>query len=71
VERRKLTVMFCDLVGSTALSAAFDHDDLRSVIGAHHKWVAETVAGFYGLVAKYEGDGLLIIRLSRDPRGQC
>jgi class 3 adenylate cyclase len=59
-ERRQLTVMFCDLVGSTALSARLDPEDLRSVIGAYHKCVAQTVARFDGFVAKYMGDGVLI-----------
>ena len=45
-ERRQLTVMFTDLVGSTALSTKLDPEDLRSVIGAYHKCVAETVARF-------------------------
>jgi class 3 adenylate cyclase len=58
-ERRQLTVMFTDLVGSTALSAKLDPEDLRSVIGAYHKCVAETVARFDGYVAKYMGDGVL------------
>jgi class 3 adenylate cyclase len=52
--------MFTDLVGSTALSARLDPEDLRSVIGAYHKCVAETVARFDGFVAKYMGDGVLI-----------
>jgi class 3 adenylate cyclase len=59
-EHRQLTVMFCDLVGSTALSARLDPEDLRSVIGAYHKSVAETVARFDGFVAKYMGDGVLV-----------
>jgi class 3 adenylate cyclase/predicted ATPase len=59
-ERRQLTVMFCDLVGSTALSTRLDPEDLRSLIGAYHKCVAETVARFDGFVAKYMGDGVLI-----------
>src|SRR5208282_6050499 len=59
-ERRQLTVMFCDLVGSTALSARLDPEDLREVIAAYHRAVAETVAGFDGFVAKYMGDGVLI-----------
>jgi class 3 adenylate cyclase len=58
-ERRQLTVMFCDLVGSTALSARFDPEDLREVIGAYHRCVADTVAPFAGFVAKYMGDGVL------------
>jgi class 3 adenylate cyclase/predicted ATPase len=59
-ERRQLTVMFCDLVGSTALSARLDPEDLREVIGAYHRTVAEIVAGFDGFVAKYMGDGVLV-----------
>src|ERR1700730_5800134 len=59
-ERRQLTVMFCDLVGSTALSARYDPEDLREVIGAYHRCVAYTVARFAGFVAKYMGDGVLI-----------
>jgi class 3 adenylate cyclase/tetratricopeptide (TPR) repeat protein len=59
-ERRQVTVMFTDLVGSTALSARMDPEDLRIVIGAYHKCVAETVARFDGFVAKYMGDGVLI-----------
>src|ERR1700738_332892 len=52
--------MFCDLVGSTALSARLDPEDLREVIAAYHRTVAEIVAGFDGVVAKYMGDGVLI-----------
>jgi class 3 adenylate cyclase/predicted ATPase len=59
-ERRQLTVIFCDLVGSTALSARLDPEDLREVIGAYHRAVAEVVAGFDGFVAKYMGDGVLV-----------
>jgi class 3 adenylate cyclase/predicted ATPase len=59
-ERRQLTVMFCDLVGSTELSSRLDPEDLREVIGAYHRAVAETVAGFDGFVAKYMGDGVLV-----------
>src|SRR5438874_11642148 len=58
-ERRQLTVMFCDLVGSTALASQLDPEDLREVIGAYHKCVAETVARLDGFVAKYMGDGVL------------
>jgi class 3 adenylate cyclase/predicted ATPase len=58
-ERRQLTVMFTDLVGSTALSTKLDPEDLRSVISACHKCVAETVARLDGFVAKYMGDGVL------------
>jgi class 3 adenylate cyclase/predicted ATPase len=59
-ERRQLTVMFCDLVGSTPLSTRFDPEDLREIVGAYHRCVADTVARFGGLVAKYMGDGVLI-----------
>ena len=59
-ERRQLTVMFCDLVGSTELSAHLDPEDLREVIVAYHRTVAEGVAGFNGFVAKYMGDGVLV-----------
>jgi class 3 adenylate cyclase/predicted ATPase len=59
-ERRQVTVMFSDLVGSTALSARMDPEDLREVISAYQKCVAETVQRFGGFVAKYMGDGILI-----------
>jgi class 3 adenylate cyclase/predicted ATPase len=59
-ERRQLTVMFCDLVGSTELSSRLDPEDLREVIAAYHRAVAETVARFDGFVAKYMGDGVLV-----------
>jgi class 3 adenylate cyclase len=59
-ERRQVTVMFSDLVGSTALSARIDPEDLRQVISAYQKCVAETVQRFGGFVAKYMGDGVLI-----------
>src|SRR5262249_49095145 len=54
------TVMFCDLVGSTALSARMDPEDLREVISAYQKCVAETVRRFDGFVARYLGDGILV-----------
>jgi len=59
-ERRQVTVMFSDLVGSTALSARMDPEDLREVISAYQKCVAETVDRFGGFVAKYMGDGVLV-----------
>ena len=59
-ERRQVTVMFSDLVGSTALSARMDPEDLREVISGYQKCVAETVGRFGGFVAKYMGDGVLI-----------
>src|SRR3974377_1418395 len=52
--------MFCDLVGSTPLSTRFDPEDLREVIGAYHRCVADTVGRFAGFVAKYMGDGVLV-----------
>ena len=58
-ERRQLTVMFCDLVGSTALSARLDPEDLRAVIGAYHRCVAKVIGRGGGFVAKYMGDGVL------------
>ena len=59
-ERRQLTVMFCDLVGSTPLAARFDPEDLREIVGAYHRCVADTVGRFAGFVAKYMGDGVLV-----------
>jgi class 3 adenylate cyclase/predicted ATPase len=58
-ERRQVTVMFSDLVGSTALSARMDPEDMREVIFAYQKCVAEVIRGFDGFVAKYMGDGVL------------
>jgi class 3 adenylate cyclase len=58
-ERRQL-MMFCDLVGSTALSRRLDPEDLREVIGAYHRCVENVVARFNGFVAKYMGDGVLV-----------
>ena len=57
-ERRQVTVMFSDLVGSTALSGRMDPEDLREVISAYQKCVADTVQRFGGFVAKYMGDGV-------------
>jgi len=51
-ERRQLTVMFCDLVGSTPLSTRFDPEDLREIVGAYHRCVTDTVRRFGGFVAK-------------------
>ena len=59
-ERRQVTVMFSDLVGSTALSTRMDPEDLRDVIAAYQKCAAEAVRRFGGFVAKYMGDGLLV-----------
>jgi class 3 adenylate cyclase/tetratricopeptide (TPR) repeat protein len=59
-ERRQLTVMFCDLVGSTALSSRLDPEDLSEVIGMYQSCVADTVARFGGFVARVVGDGTLV-----------
>ena len=59
-ERRQVTVIFSDLVGSTALSARMDPEDLREVISGYQKCVAETMVRFGGFVAKYMGDGVLV-----------
>jgi class 3 adenylate cyclase/predicted ATPase len=58
-ERRQLTVMFCDLVGSTALSARLDPEDLRGIIGAYHRCCTDLVESNGGFVAGYMGDGVL------------
>ena len=59
-ERRQVTVMFAHLVGSTALAARMDPEDLREIISAYQKCVAQTVQRFGGFVAKYMGDGVLV-----------
>src|SRR5262249_36971787 len=59
-ERRQLTVMICDLVGSTALSARLDPEDLRGVIGAYHTCIAEVIGRYQGIIARYMGDGVLV-----------
>src|SRR5215469_15862921 len=65
-ERRQLTVMFCDLVGSTPLSTRFDPEDLREIVGAYNRCVTDTVGCFGGFVARYMGDGgARLFRLSR------
>src|SRR5262249_22932479 len=57
--RRQLTVMFCDLVGSTALSARLDPEDLREIMAVYHRTVAEIVGEADGFIARYMGDGVL------------
>ena len=57
-ERGQLTVMFCDLVGSTALSAGLDPEDLRGIVTAYHRSCTELVERNDGLAAKYMGDGV-------------
>jgi class 3 adenylate cyclase/predicted ATPase len=59
-ERRHLTVMFCDLVGSTALSERLDPEELRGIIGDFHKACASAIVAFDGFIARYMGDGLLV-----------
>ncbi len=59
VERRQLTILFCDVVGSTELATRLDPEDLREVIGAYHRRTAEVLARHRGFVAKYMGDGIL------------
>ena len=59
-ERRPLSVMFCDLIGSTALSSRLDPEDLREVIRTYQACVADTIRQFDGFIARYVGDGVLI-----------
>jgi predicted ATPase/class 3 adenylate cyclase len=59
-ERRQVTVMFADLVGSTALSTGMDPEDLRDVFAAYSRCAEETVSKFGGTVAQYMGDGILV-----------
>jgi class 3 adenylate cyclase len=59
-ERRQLTVMFCDLVGSTALSARLDPEDLREVVRTYQRTCADIVTRYEGHIAQYLGDGLLV-----------
>jgi class 3 adenylate cyclase/tetratricopeptide (TPR) repeat protein len=58
-ERRQITVMFCDIVDSTALSTRLDPEDLREILGVYRECVAETIARYDGFVARYAGDGVL------------
>jgi len=59
-ERRQLTVMFCDLVDSTALASQLDPEDLRAVVRAYQETCAKVIARFEGHIAQYLGDGLLV-----------
>src|SRR6266699_3161647 len=59
-ERRQVMVMFSDLVGSSALSARMNPEDLREVISSYQQCVAQAVQRFGGFVAKYVGDGVLV-----------
>ena len=58
-ERRHLTVMFCDLVGSTALSARLDPEDMRRMIASYHACIGEIISRYKGMIARYMGDGVL------------
>ena len=60
IERRQLTVLFCDLVGSTALSASLDPEDFSAIIAGYRRCIAETVACFDGFVARHHGDGAVV-----------
>src|SRR5207342_1224589 len=60
LERRQLTVMFCDLVGSTALSHELDPEDLLDVIRSYRKRATDVVTRYEGFVARYMGDGILV-----------
>jgi class 3 adenylate cyclase/tetratricopeptide (TPR) repeat protein/energy-coupling factor transporter ATP-binding protein EcfA2 len=59
-ERRHLTVMFCDLVDSTALAARLDPEDMRTLIGAYHRRITEVVSRYQGIIGRYMGDGVLV-----------
>ena len=59
-ERRQLTVLFCDLVDSTALASQLDPEDLRAVVRAYQETCAKVIARFEGHIAQYLGDGLLV-----------
>jgi len=58
-ERRQLTVMFCDLVGSTALSVRLDPEDMRAVIASYHVCIGAVIGRYQGMIARYMGDGVL------------
>jgi class 3 adenylate cyclase/predicted ATPase len=60
IERRQLTVLFCDLVGSTALSARLDPEDFSAIIAGYRRCITETVACFDGFVARHHGDGAVV-----------
>lgn len=59
-QRRQMTVMFCDLVGSTALSATMDPEDMRHIVSAYQRCIVDIVGRHQGIVARYMGDGALI-----------
>src|SRR6478752_6116068 len=59
-ERRHLTVMFCELVRSTAAAALLDPEDMRALIGVFHGCIAEVIGRFNGEIARYMDDGALV-----------
>jgi class 3 adenylate cyclase len=59
-ERRQLTILFCDLVGSTALAARLDPEDVAALLAVYHRTVSEVAGKFGGFVAKFMGDGVLV-----------
>jgi class 3 adenylate cyclase len=69
-ERRQLTVLLCDLVGSTELSVRLDPEEMRDVIGSYQANVAEVVRRWDGHAAKYMGDGAGLLWLAASPRGR-
>jgi class 3 adenylate cyclase len=60
-ERRQLTVLFCDLVGSTEIAAQLDPEEWRETVAAYHRAVAEAITRYEGYVAKYLGDGAMAL----------
>jgi len=66
-ERRQLTVMFCDLVGSTALSTQLDPEDLRAIVCMYQQTCSEVIQRYDGHIAQYLGDGLLVYLAIRLP----
>jgi len=70
-ERRYLTVMFCDLVGSTSISAGLDAEEWRDLVGAYLDAASAAVTKMGGHVAKKLGDGLVAVRLSSGARERC
>ena len=60
IERRQLTVLFCDLVGSTELSAGLDPEDFGAIIAGYRRCIVETIGHFGGFVARHHGDGAVV-----------
>ncbi|HWC75616.1 MAG TPA: adenylate/guanylate cyclase domain-containing protein, partial [Gemmatimonadales bacterium] len=56
---RQLTVMFCDLVGSTALASKLDPEDMREIVRSYQRCCADVIARYEGFVAQYLGDGIM------------